>query len=176
MAGPVRVQNLEMIQRFRMDLNIFVERCRTALDDARNDANRTLWWLQYDRLPHWQREVRRREARVNQARQDLMSAKMFDRSESNVSERRALRKAEEALEEARQKVDAVKLWLRRFDHDARTLTAQWQRLSVDLDHDLPRAVDLLSRLIDSIEGYLDDSAPGGAQPPPPPAPEEDTHP
>lgn len=168
MANHVAVTSVAQLRRFQVDLNRFVERGKAALDEVRNDVRRTEWWLQYDRLPHWQREAQRRLAKVNEARGNLLAARLHENSETYVAERQALRRAEAALAEAETKVSAIRHWLRAFHDQAQNHLLHCQKLANDLDQELPHASQVLGQLADRVEAYLAEAA--GPLPELPPAP------
>jgi len=171
MADRVSVTNLEQLQRFQVDLARFMERGKAALDEVRNEARRTQWWLQYDRLPNWQREAQRRQARVNEARGNLLAARLHRSSETYVAERQALRQAERLLAEAEGKVSTIRHWLRAFDDQAQANLLHCQKLANDFDQELPHASHVLAQLADHLEDYLVEAP---SPPPELPAPPPDT--
>lgn len=155
----VQVRNLDHLRLFRMDLKLFMERVKNALDSARNDAARTKWWLQYDRLPYWQGQVRRREAKLNQARGDLLGAKLTDATETQFAERQEVIRAELALEEAQRKLAEVQRRLAHFDHEAAEALQLCRKLYHDVDQLLPRAVHTLDGMVEALEAYLEERPP-----------------
>jgi chromosome segregation ATPase len=169
MADRVAVANVAQLRRFQVDLARFVERGKAALDEVRNEARRTEWWMQYDRLPHWQREAQRRLAKVNEARGNLLAARLHENSETYVAERQALRRAEAALAEAEGKVAAIRHWLRAFHDQAQSHLLHCQKLANDFDQELPHASQVLGQLADRLEEYLaEPPGPPPELPPPPP--------
>jgi hypothetical protein len=75
-----------------------------------------------------------------------------------------LRKAESSLQDAEKRLAMVRKWQPIFKHAVLEYHASIQRLKDLAAGDVPRAVNLLSRMIDSIEAYLRVVAPSGLGP------------
>jgi hypothetical protein len=74
-----------------------------------------------------------------------------------------LRKAEASLQDAEKRLAAVKKWQPLFKHAVLEYHASVQRIKDLAAGDVPRAVNLLSRIIDSLEAYLRVTAPSGLE-------------
>jgi hypothetical protein len=161
MAAGAKVISIEIIRDFRAALASFAEDARMALSEAGADVQRTLWWVQHDQLAHWQREIKKRNDKVQQAKSDLYKAQLASRDErpSCVIERKALAKAQAALDEATDKLAKVKRWALTLEKEMMLFRGQCQQLAHALDGDVPNALARLERMTDALQAYLSLSAP-----------------
>ena len=74
-----------------------------------------------------------------------------------------LRKAEASLQDAEKRLAAVKKWQPLFKQAVLEYHASVQRIKDLAAGDIPRAVNLLSRMIDSLEAYLRVAPPSGLE-------------
>ncbi|MAD19341.1 MAG: hypothetical protein CMJ52_03860 [Planctomycetaceae bacterium] len=152
------VRSIDAIDRFRVALVEFVDAGRISVTEADSDLDRTLLWLERDRVPHWTRQIRKRQELVTRAKSDLYrkqtqsSAK--DGRASVVDEKVALQRATRRLEEAQAKLQATKTWLRRLEQERIDFKSAMSGFSVAVDHDLPHAIGLLKRMTENLESYL----------------------
>lgn len=160
MPENVDVRSVEALRDLRLALARFGERARPAVDEASSEMRRLREWLEGDRLRHWRVELRRRESRLEDAQQHLRAVRMSGARGDCTSERRAVRRAEDAVDEARDKLGRIREWLTRLETEARAPMAQIRRLSTGLTTTLPAGEKQLARLIESLEKYIADSGGG----------------
>ena len=65
------VRSIEVIDAFRTVLVGFIDAGRGALMEAESDLERTILWLDRDRVGHWTRQIRRRQELVVRAKSEL---------------------------------------------------------------------------------------------------------
>ncbi len=153
MARQARVYSIDDLRRFRGNLMIFMERTRAILDESSSAVTRTMGWLQQDRLPHWQNQVKRLRTKHADARGNLLGAKLFKSPVEQLEERRQVDLLDRQLKEAEQKVVAIRQLIRDFDGEARRHLTACNKLANDVDQDLPQAVDYLRNIIDTLDDY-----------------------
>ena len=152
------VRSIDAIDRFRVALVEFVSAGRISVSEADSDVDRDLLWLERDRVPHWTRQIRKRQELVTRAKSDLYrkqtqsSAK--DGRSSVVDEKVALQRALRRLEEAHAKLIATKTWIRRLQQERINFKSAMSGFSMAVDHDLPHAIGLLKRMTENLESYL----------------------
>ena len=77
-------------------------------------------WIHHDRKDYWERELRRSEDAVTQARVQLQQARtsrrVADHEPACDEEKRALARAKRRHETAQRKVEAVRRWTRAIEH------------------------------------------------------------
>ena len=70
------VTSTEAIAAFRASLIVYLSKARPVLEDACDEVSRTRQWLQFDRRPHWENQLRRRTRDLENAQQALYSARL----------------------------------------------------------------------------------------------------
>ena len=157
------IRSIEDIDRFRVSLVSFVEGGRAALLEAESDLDRTLIWLERDRMPHWKRQIRLRQEQVVRARSEV-HRKQHQTAVSggrvgDADERRRLRRAEERLAEAERRLGLTRRWMIQLERDKTLFKGAVSAFSSLVDHELPHAVGLLHRMSENLEAYLSMPAP-----------------
>jgi hypothetical protein len=161
MSSFARVISLDVLREFKGALQEFAEQAGLALSEATSDVQRTIWWLQHDQLAHWQRELKKRNEKLAQARSDLHRAQLAsnDTRTSAVVERKAVAKWERAVDEAEQKIRNVKKWHQMLEREMMLFKAQLGQVSGAVAGDIPVAVGRMDKMIRSLEAYLSIAAP-----------------
>lgn len=174
MSQFAHVTSLDVLRDFKAALAEFAEQANQALSEAQSDVQRTIWWIQNDRHAHWQREIKKRTDKVAQAKAELFKKQLEsnDARTSAVVERKNLQKAQNALEEAEEKLRRVKKWHQVLERELMLFKAGCAQVSGAVQGDLPMALGRMDRMIDSLEAYVRLAAPAGGVPltdlPPPP--------
>ncbi len=187
------IRSIEDIDRFRVSLVSFVEGGRAALMEAESDLDRTLVWLERDRMPHWKRQIRLRQEQVARARSEVHRKQhqtaVTGGRVGDADERRRLRRAEERLGEAERRLGLTRRWMVQLERDKTRFKGAVSAFSSLVDHELPHAIGLLHRMSENLEAYLAMPAPdlhrllatedragrsegGGVPTPPPPVSSE----
>ncbi|MBM3877206.1 MAG: hypothetical protein FJ386_10850 [Verrucomicrobia bacterium] len=191
MSSPrqAKVLSIDALDLFRSRVIVFAEKGRIATSDALDDYARTRQWLETDRLPHWEGQIRRRARDLEEAQQALFSARLSNMQDATAAHLQAVTRAKRALDEAVAKVASVKKWIARFETDAGPLAKQVDKLRSFFTHDLREAASSLALSVGTLESYLerfpstpkpakpqDDSAPATSSSPPAAAAVERTEP
>ena len=157
------VRSIDVIDRFRATLVGFVDAGKAALLEAESDLDRTILWLDRDRVPHWNRQIRKRQELLTRAKSELYRKQMQSSAKGgragDSDERKNLQRAERRLEEARARLQATRSWMRRLERERTLYKAAISPLASALDHDLPSAVALLRKMSENLEAYTDLGAP-----------------
>lgn len=165
MADQAKITSLESLETFRASLIVFLNKAHTRLDEVGDDIRRTKGWLQQDRRLFWQTEIRRRRTKLDQAEQELMTARMSSLSENHTLQMMNVRRAREAVADAEKKLENVRRWSRDFET---TVSSPWKKmesLRAILDHEMPKALAYLTQVQQILEEYAEirpASRPGGA--------------
>lgn len=163
MARSARVQSTEAIKQFRAKLIKFAENAKAALGDTDAELLRTGTWLRQDRQSFWKAEYRKRAEEFQRTKSALSQKKLYKSAtgdrQSTVEEEKAHARAKRRLEEAQEKVDAVKSWIRKLEDERFLYKAQSQRMARAADLEIPRAVAMLDRVLDSLDSYFHETAP-----------------
>ncbi len=152
MATQAKVTSLDALETFRAALIVFLTKARRALDEVSDEIRRTRQWLENDRRPHWEGKIRKRRRALEQAQQELFSARLSEFMEASTRQL-AVRKAKLAMAEAEEKLRAVKFWNQKYDSAADPLVKGIEGLRHFLEHDMPGAVSYLVQVQKILESY-----------------------
>jgi len=157
MSTPAQAQvlSIEALGLFRTRLLVFSEKGRVATTDLLDEYARTRQWLETDRLPHWEGQVRRRARDLEEAQQALFSARLSSMQDATAAHVQAVTRAKRALDEAVAKVATVKKWIARFETDAGPLAKSVDKLRGFIALDLREAASTLAHSMDALESYLE---------------------
>jgi hypothetical protein len=164
MSDRAAVNSIDALKDFRAALAIFAEDALAALGGVDMEVKRTVHWVQYDRKMYWTEQVKRRRDLVAQARAEVFRrqlAKSDDNNPAMSEQKEALRKAEASLRDAEQRVGLVKKWETALQQAALEYRASKSRISNLAGGDVPRAMALLEKIVESLEAYLRETAPAG---------------
>ena len=170
MTLQAKVTSLESLESFRSSLILYLSKARPVLEEVCEEVRRTRVWLQSDRRGHWQNTVRLRTRELEEARQQLFSAKLSSTLQvPTTAQQWEVNRAQNALREAEDKLRHLRKWSREFENLTDPLTKQLEQLHTFLATDLPRAVAYLAQVIDTLEAYADlaPTLPGTGSAPPP---------
>jgi hypothetical protein len=153
MADRAKVTSVEALEQFRAALVLFASKARPVLEEVADSVSRTRAWLQDERRPFWQEQVRRQHRKVQEAQAELFSAKISAFQDSTQLQAMAVQKAKAALAEAEARLARVRRWERDFDHQAETLARQVEPMTTFLASDVAKAIAMLGQMIQSLEAY-----------------------
>ena len=153
MADQARISNLDSIEAFRTALIVFINKTRQALDNVQDAVKKTRGWLQTEQPSYWSGQIRMRQKKLDQAQQELMSARMSEFVENPAAQQMAVRKARAALEEAQAKAERTKAWARDFDRTIDPLARKADSLRDFIDSDLAKAVAYLVEIQKILQAY-----------------------
>jgi hypothetical protein len=158
MGEAARVHSIDALKTFKVYLIKFAEVAGAALGDAESEMRRTLSWLEMEQNTFWQQQVRKRGEAVMKCKEAVRHKKLFKDAgggrQSVVDEERALAAAQRRLEEAEQKVNAVRSHTRKLQREIQMFKGGIQRFSTSVHADIPRACNRLENMVRSLEQYL----------------------
>jgi hypothetical protein len=169
MSSQASVRSIDTLKDLRVALALYGEDTLGAIGAVEAEVRRTLRWLQEERPVYWQEQIKRRREQVTMARAEVFRKNLQKRPDYNppMSEQKEnLRKAEASLQDAEKRLAAVKKWQPLFKQAVLEYHASVQRIKDLAAGDIPRAANLLSRIIDSLEAYLRVAPPLGLETPP----------
>jgi hypothetical protein len=171
MANQARVTSTDALESFRASLIVFLVKARRSLDDVGDEVRRMRLWLQHDRRTHWENEFRKRTKVLDQAQQELMSARLSGNHETALLVRQAaVSKAKRALGDAEDKLRKVKMWNQNYDSCSDPMIKKLENLRQFLDIDMPQAIAYLVNVQRTLDAYASAPAPetgtGAAATPP----------
>jgi hypothetical protein len=155
MSEHAQVTSIEALKDFHADLCIFADRAKDGLSSAQMKIQRVLDWLE-EQNKFWQREVRRWEDAVTQARTELARRKMMkigDRTPDCTEQEDILRAAQRRLDEVEEKLAKTRRWLPNMRRSVDEYQGPARQLSGFLEGEQSRALALLQQKIDALEAY-----------------------
>ena len=168
MAEFAKVTSIDALREFKASIAEFAELAGLALSEAQSDVQRTIWWLQHDQAAHWQREIKKRTEKLNQAKAELFKKQLEsnDTRTSAVVERKNVTRAQNALDEADEKLKRVKKWHLILEREQLLFRAGCGQVSGAVAADLPAALGRMDKMISSLEAYISIPAPAFGTPAP----------
>ena len=152
MAKQARLTSVDELRRFKANWSNFVDEARSALMMIRSDISRTQSWVENDRLPYWERMVKRRTKELAQAKNNLNRKEMT--SNRIIDEKRAVERAKRQLAEAQHKLRIVKQWAAKLSSELDRLTGGVKHVTRTIDQIGPDATASLEQIIQSVKSYL----------------------
>jgi hypothetical protein len=176
MSSQAAVHSIDALKDLRTALALYGEDTVAALGAIDAEVRRTLLWLEQDRPYYWQEQIHRRREKLASAEAEVFRRKLGKAAGSApaMSEQiENMKRAKAALEDAERRVVLVRKWQKALPQAILEYQASVRRLRDLSAADVPRAVDLLGRLIESLEAYLRVSPPsmGAVAPAGPAGPE-----
>ena len=164
MSSQAAVHSIDALKDFRVALALYGEDTLAALAAVDAEVRRTVHWLQQDRPVYWQEQIKRRRELVASAKAEVFRrkiAKTDDYSPSMAEPMENLRRAEASLQDAERRLVLVRKWQPMLQQAILESHASTRRIKDLASGDVPRAVDLLGRIIDALEAYLRVAPPSG---------------
>lgn len=164
MSQSARVNSLDAVKALHAALARYGPEAQEALGAAEMEIRRIFDFL-HNQLNHWQRQVEKRQEDVNRAKADLTHARAIRQGERSgyVEQEIALRKAQNRLREAEEKVVVTRRWLLHLPQAIHEYEGPARRLAGLLDSDLKQGLAVLENKIAILEAYM---AVRVAEPPP----------
>jgi hypothetical protein len=154
MGTSARLHSAEALQDFRGRLDEFRLDVIEALVAADAALQQMFDWLEQQQK-HWRHEAQKRSELVIRARRELE-----ERRHSNARDHRgcteqevAYRKARQRLEEAEDKAQRCRTWLRRLPQERIEYDAPSRMLAGMMETEMVRALALLRQKIEILEEY-----------------------
>jgi hypothetical protein len=162
MPRSANVRSFEAIRKFKAALVRFEDDASSALASLRMDLDRTIDWIDHDRPRFWQQQLRSGHDKVDNARSALARCRMrtiAGRHPSCIDEQVALRKAQRAVEAARQKVDVVRHWKIKLHQETDEYRSHVGLFEQRVYQDLPKMIALVEGMLTALEAYASTTTP-----------------
>ena len=153
MGEQAKITSMEVLERFRASLVIFLTKARRSLDHAGEEVRRTQTWLLGEQRQFWEMQIKRRQKVLDRVTQELLTAKLSALRDNTTVQENAVRKAKRDMHEAEEKIRRIKHWGREFERMADPMVRRLERLRQFLDHDLPMATAYLVEAQKTLESY-----------------------
>ena len=155
MATQAQITSVEAIELFRAALITFLSHARPALEEISSEVMRSRAWIQHDQRRLWENELRQRNKKLEQAKQELMTARLSTFNESTSLHQMAVRRAQHAVLLAEEKLKSLKHWDRELENRSAPLLKEVEHLHGYLVGELPRAIAQLSQIVRTLDAYTD---------------------
>jgi|SRR5665213_2856582 len=154
MPEKAQITSVEAIEFFRSQLIVFLGQSRPVLEEAGNEMSRTRLWLQNEQRMFWENELRRRERRLEEAKQELFNAKVSSLPTGTAALlQMTVQRVQRAVHEAEAKLKLLKRWDNELDNRAAPLMKQISQLHGFLAMDMTRAVAYLDQILRTLDAY-----------------------
>jgi hypothetical protein len=157
MSSQADVRSIDALKDFRVALALYGEDTLAALGAVELEVRRTVYWIEQDRPFYWQEQIKKRREEVATARAELFRRQLQKTPEhhpSMVEQKDSLRKAIAGLEDAEKRLMLTRKWQPLLRQAILEYHGSIQRIKGMAATDVPSAVNLLTRIIDSLEAYL----------------------
>jgi hypothetical protein len=162
MAERSHVTSIDAIEAFRANLIVYLKKARPVVEEVPNAVLRTRFWLENEQRNRWHEEIRVRRRKLEEAQQELLTAKMSNLRQATIVKEMAMRRALQALREAEEKLARTKTWARELENLSAPLLKQVEQLHSFLTSDLSKAVAYLAQVVKALQAYTDVAAPGAS--------------
>ncbi|MDZ4780005.1 MAG: hypothetical protein SGJ19_07120 [Planctomycetia bacterium] len=165
MNGSANVGSIAALDRFRADLLRFAQASGQTLEEVQAEANRFVDWLEHEQTAFWKQELRRCEAKVAEAKVDLLRARAAtidpEHTPSCLQERKVLEAAQRRLVATEEKLQRVRRWIPVVRQAVDDYRMQMAAFVNSLTCDVPRAVSRLRQLAERLHEYAAVAIPTG---------------
>jgi len=165
MAEQAKITSVEAIETFRAALILYLSQARPALEEISAELVRTKTWLQNDQRRLWETELRKRQKKLEEAQQELFSARLSSFQETTSLQMMAVQRWQRAVREAEEKLARLKKWDRELENRSEPLLKQAEQFQTFLTIEMPKAIAHLGETVKILEAY----AATGPKPSAPPA-------
>ena len=153
MPLQAKISSVEAIESFRASLIVYLSQTRPLLEEMSRETIQTRLWLQNDQRRQWEHQLRRRQRKLEEARQELFAATLSKLQDASSLHYMAVQRAQRAVEEAEGKLATIKKWTRDLEDTAAPLTKQVEQLHGFLITDMGRAVVYLDQVLNALAAY-----------------------
>lgn len=156
-----QIHSVDSLADFEAALQSFAEKAGEAMTSLSLEIQRVKTWLD-DQAHHWKTQIRKAEEAVVKAKNELARKRMMkigDRTPDTTDEEKALAKAKAWLQFGEQKLAVTRSWILEFPREQQNFESQFRPFQSTLEIDVPRMIQYLERKRQSLESYLQMSAP-----------------
>lgn len=172
MPGQAQITSSAALEAFRSDLIVYLAQMAPVLDEAGGEVLRMRGWLQNEQRDFWENQLRRRRRKLDEAQAELFNARLSTLQNSTIVQHMEVQKARRAVDEAEQKLVAIKKWERELDNLAEPQLKQIDQLRGYLMTDMNKGVAFLTQVTQAVAAYA--AVPAPATPAPAAEPKKPT--
>jgi len=158
MGEQAKVADVETVERFRAALLVAAEAFGLALEDAASELDRTVHWVESERIDVWKRRIRAAQDEVVACKSALYRKQEIkatpEARPSVVDERKALERAQRKLAFAEERLRASKRWAVELPRQAIVFKGAISPMQAMLDRDIPQLAGAMRRMTEHLAEYL----------------------
>jgi hypothetical protein len=158
-----KVRSVDAIEAFRSQLILFLSKAKPTLEEAVGELTRTRLWVENEQKSYWQREVKTRKQKLEQAQSELFSARLSRIEKPSAAQQMAVHRAQRAIHEAEDKLRVLKKWERELETRTEPMVKLIEQLHGYLTTDMGKAVALLGEIIKTLQAYAEMGPMGGGR-------------
>jgi predicted nucleic acid-binding Zn-ribbon protein len=166
MEQQAKVTSVDALENFRASLILFLSKAKPALEEVMHEVVRTRLWIENEQRSFWEREIKTRRRKLEQAQAELFSANISKIQKATAAQQMAVHRAQSAISAAEEKMRMLKKWNRELQNRADPLVKQIEQLHGFLTSDMGRAVAFLAEAVKILHSYAEVSI--GTRPVPSP--------
>lgn len=164
MAEQAQVKSVDALDSLRAAFLSYQTKSKRSLDTALEESSRLRQWLQGDCRIHWEGQVRQWGRRLDQAKAELMTARLSALVDRSVRQEEAVNKASQGLAHAQEKLKCVKRWSRDFENTTGPQVRRLENVREQFCHQIPKATAWLYQASLTLEAYAESHGPSPAPP------------
>ncbi len=162
MASAAQITSVEAIETFRARLIVYLGQMRPLLEEITHEAVQARLWIEGEQQHFWQDQFRRRYRKLEEARQELFSARLSNFQEASALHHMAVTRAQRAVTEAEEKLATLRKWGLEIEDRTAPLTRQVDALQSFLTTDMGGAVAYLDQVLSALAAYREVGRPAAA--------------
>ena len=151
--NQAKVRSIDALQHWRSSLVVYHSKARRGLAQVTEEVKRMRHWLESEQMPFWKAQIRRLTRKMEQAQQELISARFSTLRATLTVHEQAVRKAKAAVQYAEEKLARTKIWCRNYDRVVEPLVRRLEGMQYFTEHEMPKAITLMEQLLRGLEGY-----------------------
>ena len=153
MAERANVTDVDVLERFRTSLMLFIEKSSASINEVSEEVKRTRSWLQSEQRLNLEREMKRKQKELEQIEGEYFSARLSDLSQKKTGIQMQIRKKKQEMRDIEARMKAVQAWTRHFDSRVEVEARKVDKLQNVLDTEMTRAVHFLNEAAKALHDY-----------------------
>jgi len=162
MAEQSHVTSVDAIDAFRADLILYLNKARPTVEEVSGEINRMRQWLDTDQRQHWDQEIRLLGRRLEEAQQELFTAKLSQLQNATAVQAMTVQRLRRQLRGAEEKQHVTKRWSRELEDRTDPLAKEVDGLHTFLTIDMVRAAAHLDQVVKALQAYAAAGPAGGS--------------
>jgi hypothetical protein len=130
------------------------------VEEISGEIVRTKVWLQNDQRRLWEGEMRKRSKKLEEAQQELFSARLSSFQETTSLQQMTVQRSQRAVREVKEKLARLKKWERELENQSEPLIKSAEQFQTFLTTEMPKAIAYLGQVVKTLEAYSGVALPG----------------